>query len=90
MGPRRCRRGRGELQAGRGEDSGLQWGRVVADAEGDWATDPNRRAEALQWGRVVADAEGGRSTEIHTTPSDQLQWGRVVADAEGHYLTFAY
>ncbi len=36
----------------------LQWGRVVADAEGIEQAVARAKALALQWGRVVADAEG--------------------------------
>ncbi len=61
----------------------LQWGRVVADAEGH----PGQLArpvasDPLQWGRVVADAEG--IVDYGGIPEHRmLQWGRVVADAEG-------
>ncbi len=37
----------------------LQWGRVVADAEGGWRRTVPVPHTWLQWGRVVADAEGG-------------------------------
>ncbi len=61
MGPRRCRRGRIYVSGGvifELQDA-LQWGRVVADAEGTRARNPAWTPQrSLQWGRVVADAEG--------------------------------
>ncbi len=60
----------------------LQWGRVVADAEGRNRARNMPHCSKLQWGRVVADAEGIRPPSP-THPTPELQWGRVVADAEG-------
>ncbi len=60
MGPRRCRRGRAPHRiARRRRTPRLQWGRVVADAEGALVAGTNITITVLQWGRVVADAEGG-------------------------------
>ncbi len=43
-----------------GDVVGLQWGRVVADAEGGKELHICLSVRSLQWGRVVADAEGRR------------------------------
>ncbi len=42
------------------DDRRLQWGRVVADAEGWPIVRFSLFPSELQWGRVVADAEGSR------------------------------
>ncbi len=61
MGPRRCRRGRQPAPGVRGvRRVALQWGRVVADAEGGPIARRRCEHDRLQWGRVVADAEGSR------------------------------
>ncbi len=57
-GPRSC--------ATRSGSSSLQWGRVVADAEGPYARGwSSQTMPQLQWGRVVADAEGGLCDTLH-------------------------
>ena len=66
MGPRLRRRGRsrpcGDVAS---EDTGLQWGRVCEDAEGESCWLWCGHIGALQWGRVCEDAEGGGSTPAH-------------------------
>ncbi len=68
MGPRRCRRGRrSPCRPAARSGSTLQWGRVVADAEGRRSTTMDERNSRLQWGRVVADAEGLRPHYVRFT-----------------------
>ncbi len=63
MGPRRCRRGRAASSGQHLSVGALQWGRVVADAEGESPGTLRELEIALQWGRVVADAEGRRDQD---------------------------
>ena len=59
----------------------LQWGRVVKDAEIQYASLISMSIPSLQWGRVVKDAEIVREC-IKRIFTSMLQWGRVVKDAE--------
>ncbi len=87
MGPRRCRRGRTNFFKAASMRSLLQWGRVVADAEGSGplAVDrvPQRRASM---GPRRCRRGRAPSTSRQASSRRALQWGRVVADAEGRHV----
>ncbi len=85
MGPRRCRRGRRTRTGARSRAGrSLQWGRVVADAEGVRARAAQRRRHVASMG--PRRCRRGRMYLGGTTVllAQLLQWGRVVADAEGY------
>lgn len=60
----------------------LQWGRVIANAEGSSRQIQTSFGASLQWDRVISNAEG-QATEADRLTISMLQWGRVISNAEG-------
>ncbi len=83
MGPRRCRRGRAiDDAAKRKHEARLQWGRVVADAEGRLVARPMPDAQSFN-GAASLPTRKDDLGHVVARHAWELQWGRVVADAEG-------
>ena len=81
MGPRSVERGKALRSQAAKSPLGLQWGRVLLNAERCAIYLSSYYGNALQWGRVLLNAERGF---YYTDPINAtvLQWGRVLLNAE--------